>query len=68
MPDVTPLRVVDSITELGPQCGFCTSGMMLAAQAYIDRAWAGALTLIVIVMVLNLGARLISRFAQRNSR
>lgn len=38
------------------------------AQAYIDRAWAGALTLIVIVMVLNLGARLISRFAQRNSR
>jgi phosphate transport system permease protein len=31
------------------------------AQAYIDRAWAGALTLIVIVMVLNLGARIVSR-------
>lgn len=31
------------------------------AQAYIDRAWAGALTLIIIVMVLNLGARLVSR-------
>lgn len=34
------------------------------AQAYIDRAWAGALTLIVIVMALNLGARLLSRITQ----
>jgi phosphate transport system permease protein len=32
------------------------------AQAYIDRAWAGALTLMVIVMLLNLIARLISKF------
>lgn len=31
------------------------------AQAYIDRSWAGALTLMLIVMVLNLGARIISR-------
>ena len=31
-------------------------------QAYLDRAWAGALTLIVIVMLLNLIARLIARF------
>ncbi|PJJ73068.1 phosphate transport system permease protein [Diaminobutyricimonas aerilata] len=31
-------------------------------QAYIDRAWAGALTLILIVMLLNLVARLIARF------
>ena len=31
------------------------------AQAYLDRAWAGALTLIVIVMVLNLVARLIAK-------
>lgn len=30
-------------------------------QAYLDRAWAAALTLIVIVMVLNLGARLIAK-------
>ncbi|WP_411698348.1 phosphate ABC transporter permease PstA [Conyzicola sp.] len=30
-------------------------------QPYLDRAWAGALTLIVIVMVLNLIARLIAR-------
>ena len=31
------------------------------AQAYLDRAWAGALTLIVIVMLLNLVARLIAK-------
>jgi phosphate transport system permease protein len=30
-------------------------------QPYLDRAWAGALTLIVIVMVLNLIARLVAR-------
>lgn len=32
------------------------------AQAYIDRAWAGALTLMLIVMGLNLIARLISKY------
>lgn len=31
-------------------------------DASLNRAWAGALTLILIVMVLNLGARLITRF------
>jgi phosphate transport system permease protein len=31
-------------------------------QAYLDRAWAGALTLMLIVMVLNLVARLISKY------
>jgi phosphate transport system permease protein len=31
-------------------------------EAYLDRAWAGALTLILIVMALNLIARLIARF------
>ena len=30
-------------------------------QAYLDRAWAGALTLILIVMLLNLVARIIAR-------
>jgi phosphate transport system permease protein len=39
------------------------------AQAYLDRAWAGALTLILIVMVLNLVARLIARiFAPKTGR
>ncbi|MFC0680860.1 phosphate ABC transporter permease PstA [Lysobacter korlensis] len=38
-------------------------------QAYLDRAWAGALTLILIVMVLNLTARLIARaFAPKLGR
>jgi phosphate transport system permease protein len=31
-------------------------------EAYLDRAWAGALALILIVMVLNLGARLVTSF------
>ena len=36
------------------------------ASAYLDRAWAGALTLILIVMVLNLAGRLIaSKFAPK---
>jgi phosphate transport system permease protein len=38
-------------------------------QAYLDRAWAGALTLILIVMLLNLAARLIARaFAPKLGR
>ncbi len=38
-------------------------------QFYLERAWAGALTLIVIVMVLNLGARIIARaFAPKLGR
>ncbi|GHD79726.1 phosphate ABC transporter membrane protein 2 (PhoT family) [Salinibacterium amurskyense] len=39
------------------------------AQAYIDRAWAGALTLILIVMALNLLARIIAKiFAPKTGR
>jgi phosphate transport system permease protein len=39
------------------------------ASASIDRAWAGALTLILIVMILNLVARLIARaFAPKLGR
>ena len=38
-------------------------------QAYLDRAWAGALTLILIVMLLNLIARLVARyFAPKTGR
>ena len=41
----------------------------IPAQAYIDRAWAAALTLIVIVMVLNLVARLVAKiFAPKFGR
>jgi phosphate transport system permease protein len=39
------------------------------AQSYLDRAWAGALTLILIVMALNLLARLIAKiFAPKTGR
>jgi len=39
------------------------------AAAYIDRAWAGALTLVIIVMVLNLAGRMIAtRFAPKTGR
>ncbi|MBT1035306.1 phosphate ABC transporter permease PstA [Canibacter sp. lx-45] len=39
------------------------------ASAFIDRAWAGALTLIIIVMLLNLLARVISkRFAPHGQK
>ena len=39
------------------------------ASAYIDRAWAGALTLIVIVMALNLAGRLVAwKFAPKTGR
>ena len=38
-------------------------------EAYVDRAWAAALTLIIIVMVLNLLARLIAKlFAPKTGR
>jgi len=41
----------------------------IPAQAYIDRAWASALVLIVIVMVLNLVARLVAKvFAPKTGR
>lgn len=39
------------------------------AQAYVDRAWSGALLLILIVMALNLVARLIAaKFAPKGTR
>ena len=41
----------------------------IPAQAYIDRAWAAAFILIVIVMVLNLVARLVAKvFAPKTGR
>jgi len=41
----------------------------IPAEAYLDRAWASALTLIIIVMLLNLVARVIAKvFAPKSSR
>jgi phosphate transport system permease protein len=38
------------------------------AQAYVDRAWAGALTLILIVALLNIVARIVSHFFSPKTR
>lgn len=39
------------------------------ASAFLDRAWAAALSLILIVMVLNIAARIIAkRFASATTR
>ena len=41
----------------------------IPAEAYIDRAWAARSTLILIVMVLNLVARLVAKiFAPKTGR
>jgi phosphate transport system permease protein len=40
------------------------SESMLPNDTAIDRAWAGALTLIIIVMLLNIVARIIARFTR----
>lgn len=41
----------------------------IPAEAYVERAWAAALTLIIIVMVLNLIARLVAKiFAPKTGR
>lgn len=46
---------------------FANQGM--DAQAYLDRAWTGALVLIIIVLAMNLAARLISKkLAPKGSR
>ena len=46
-----PVYVYTQLTQPGPN-----------TQDFFDRAWAGALTLILIVLVLNVLARLVARF------
>jgi phosphate transport system permease protein len=51
----------------GPQASlplFVYNEAGLPNQTAIDRAWAGALTLIAIVLILNVVARTIARFAR----
>ncbi|WP_308206914.1 phosphate ABC transporter permease PstA [Actinoallomurus rhizosphaericola] len=55
----------------GPQMSlplFVWDQAQLPQQVAIDRAWAGALTLILFVMLLNLAARLIARLRKPVSR
>jgi phosphate transport system permease protein len=41
----------------------------IPASAYLDRAWAAALTLIIIVMLLNLIARIVAKvFSPKTGR
>jgi phosphate transport system permease protein len=55
----------------GPQMAlplFVWDQAQLPQQVAIDRAWAGALTLILFVMLLNLAARLVARLRKPVSR
>ena len=47
----------------------CIRDRGIPPEAYVDRAWAAALTLILIVMALNLVARLVAKlFAPKTGR
>jgi phosphate transport system permease protein len=56
-----PLMIKDQVSNLGATHSF-TGGVQ--ANYAPDRMWGAALTLIAIVMILNLGARLVGRFSK----
>jgi phosphate transport system permease protein len=58
-----PLMIKDQVKNLGSSFSF--TGKKVANYAP-DRMWGAALTLIIIVMALNLIARVISRFSKVN--
>jgi phosphate transport system permease protein len=78
MGETAPLLVTVFVTTAinnnpfkGPQMSlplFVWEQAQLPQQVAIDRAWAGALTLILFVMVLNLAARLIARLRKPVTR
>lgn len=78
MGETAPLLVTVFVTTAinnnpfqGPQMAlplFVWDQAQLPQQVAIDRAWAGALTLIVFVMLLNLAARVIARLRKPASR
>ncbi|MFL6053858.1 MAG: phosphate ABC transporter permease PstA [Actinoallomurus sp.] len=78
MGETAPLLVTVFVTTAinnspfkGPQMAlplFVWDQAQLPQQVAIDRAWAGALTLILFVMLLNLAARLIARLRKPVSR
>jgi phosphate transport system permease protein len=59
-----PLMIKDQVKNLGSSFSF--TGKKVANYAP-DRMWGAALTLIIIVMALNLLARLIARFSKVNN-
>ncbi|MBV9593717.1 MAG: phosphate ABC transporter permease PstA [Actinobacteria bacterium] len=58
-----PLMIRDQVNNLGASYGLNADGARVKLHNYApDRLWGAALTLILIVMLLNLIARLVGRF------
>jgi phosphate transport system permease protein len=61
-----PGMIVDQVTNLGNTTGLDANGHRVQLHYAADRMWGAALTLIIIVMALNLIARLIARASKVN--
>ncbi len=60
-----PLMIRDQVANLGASYGLNANGDRVKIHNYApDRMWGAALTLIILVMLLNLIARLIGRFSK----
>lgn len=58
-----PLMIRDQVANLGANYGLDANGNRVLIQNFApDRMWGAALTLILLVMILNLAARFIGRF------
>jgi phosphate transport system permease protein len=56
-----PTMIYDQVTNLGNTTGLDATGHRVQLHYAADRMWGAALTLIIIVMALNLIARLLAR-------
>jgi phosphate transport system permease protein len=61
-----PGMIYDQVTNLGNTTGLDANGHRVQLHFAADRMWGAALTLIIIVMALNLIARLIARASKVN--
>ncbi len=60
-----PLMIKDQVLNLGASYGLDANGNRVQIHNYaVDRMWGAALTLILIIMLLNLIARFIGRFSK----
>jgi phosphate transport system permease protein len=62
-----PGMINAQVTNLGSSHGIVKGQVVTIHNYAVDRMWGAALTLIIIVMVLNLIARLLSRFSKVQS-
>ncbi len=62
-----PLLIRDQVQNLGNTHALDANGNVISIHYAADRMWGAALTLIIIVMALNLIARLIGRFNKVSS-